>query len=896
MIKYILSFILTLIIGSSFAQQQIDSSSVRKVFKLAGKRTVGISNDATATSKDTTKLITEGASKKYADNLNFQPAGSYLKQGGNTFGQSIEWGTTDSFPIWLKINNHTVFYWETDGSFGLYNGGFSVDGNGNTTARSLSGVNLNSGMVKAYGNELVNASTWIDFVPPIRKGLIRFEQKTEAAGNGFGDQYYDSARQHGFFAGMNMLNWAMHYKINWDSGYNHPLLTVMDLDSLGNVEFSGNIKGDTLNSQALSGWNSLAKIDSATGNLIPATVHVDYLTPSDITGFKLANDSTNIVSGFVTLWRNGLNVKYSDSTIKYLTPTQAAGIYFPSSSISLSTGQIAFCSGTNTITGSSAFLFDGVTNYGSQLQINLADVVSSNNQFYGLNSYVIWNPLTYNSNNQVSGFQAHMTKTGTVQAAAVYGANVIMSNTGTGNVNSFTGVNVYFKNASTGTIANAYGVYVQNANSSASNTITNSYGIYILPQLVTGVTKGVGIYQTGTSDFNYFAGNILSKTTTDDGVNALQVNGTAYFGSTSTTNAATGNTYGYNMQVRNLLTGFSNTENKFSNFNSYTSVNSASYNTNQNTSSINSTLIKTGSTNEANLMGVSSWVYNNGTATVDIFDIYAGSYTSLAAGNITSVFYYHAYAPTVTFGTVGTITGFYINALKVTNVTNAYAIDQKGSSDINRFYGTFRTYNTVTQTYDNTSLTGSAINLNSSTVQHDNSGGTGTYNYTNYAASYQTFGTTTVNSYSAFSSNLLTLSSGTLTYFYGFSNNSLTVTNSALGTYYGFYQPDVTGVTTVYGYRSLVTSGTNKWGLYMSSANNYFGTGNQLIGSAINNGVDVLQVTGSVISTQYKLSSLNTAPSSSTATGTLGEIRVTSSYIYICSATNTWVRAALSTF
>lgn len=49
-------------------------------------------------------------------------------------------------------------------------------------------------------------------------------------------------------------------------------------------------------------------------------------------------------------------------------------------------------------------------------------------------------------------------------------------------------------------------------------------------------------------------------------------------------------------------------------------------------------------------------------------------------------------------------------------------------------------------------------------------------------------------------------------------------------------------------------------------------------------------------SVQYRLSRLNTAPASSTDTGTLGEIRITSTYIYICTATNTWVRSALTTF
>lgn len=53
---------------------------------------------------------------------------------------------------------------------------------------------------------------------------------------------------------------------------------------------------------------------------------------------------------------------------------------------------------------------------------------------------------------------------------------------------------------------------------------------------------------------------------------------------------------------------------------------------------------------------------------------------------------------------------------------------------------------------------------------------------------------------------------------------------------------------------------------------------------------------GNVKSEKYSISALNTAPSSSTDTGTLGEIRITAAYIYVCTATNTWVRTALATW
>ena len=48
------------------------------------------------------------------------------------------------------------------------------------------------------------------------------------------------------------------------------------------------------------------------------------------------------------------------------------------------------------------------------------------------------------------------------------------------------------------------------------------------------------------------------------------------------------------------------------------------------------------------------------------------------------------------------------------------------------------------------------------------------------------------------------------------------------------------------------------------------------------------------------LAALNTAPASASDTGTLGEIRWaldgSDAYVYLCTATDTWVRAPLVTF
>jgi hypothetical protein len=54
--------------------------------------------------------------------------------------------------------------------------------------------------------------------------------------------------------------------------------------------------------------------------------------------------------------------------------------------------------------------------------------------------------------------------------------------------------------------------------------------------------------------------------------------------------------------------------------------------------------------------------------------------------------------------------------------------------------------------------------------------------------------------------------------------------------------------------------------------------------------------TGRVVVNALQYSALSTAPASASATGTTGEVRIDANYVYVCTATNTWKRAALSTW
>ena len=53
---------------------------------------------------------------------------------------------------------------------------------------------------------------------------------------------------------------------------------------------------------------------------------------------------------------------------------------------------------------------------------------------------------------------------------------------------------------------------------------------------------------------------------------------------------------------------------------------------------------------------------------------------------------------------------------------------------------------------------------------------------------------------------------------------------------------------------------------------------------------------GGLTATEYAVSALNTAVTNANDTGTVGEIRFTADYIFVCVASNTWKRVALSSW
>lgn len=201
--------------------------------------------------------------------------------------------------------------------------------------------------------------------------------------------------------------------------------------------------------------------------------------------------------------------------------------------------------------------------------------------------------------------------------------------------------------------------------------------------------------------------------------------------------------------------------------------------------------------------------------------------------------------------TVTNLSGLYIESLKTGEITNAYGIYQAGANDVNYFAG---------------ALIGTSATFTGAAV-------------INGATSVGSLG---INAAASGTEKLLI--SGVNNY-----DNGIRITgNSSSGIGMVIANTEASG---------------REFDIYSSGSGNILGVGylgildataglNRLTISP----TGVVNITGALIGTQYNLSALNAAPLSASDTGTLGETRITATYIYVCTATNTWVRSALATW
>lgn len=127
--------------------------------------------------------------------------------------------------------------------------------------------------------------------------------------------------------------------------------------------------------------------------------------------------------------------------------------------------------------------------------------------------------------------------------------------------------------------------------------------------------------------------------------------------------------------------------------------------------------------------------------------------------------------------------------------------------------------------------------------------------------------------------------------------------NAIVEDYYGYTSNDNTtgSIQITDAYTSFASFGLKNANLVVNEYIGYYHTSAQVNLATENyfmkNDVDMpLDTVGSVVSKDYKIKALNTAPNSATDTGILGEIRYTSDAVYVCIATNTWKKSELLTF
>ena len=128
-------------------------------------------------------------------------------------------------------------------------------------------------------------------------------------------------------------------------------------------------------------------------------------------------------------------------------------------------------------------------------------------------------------------------------------------------------------------------------------------------------------------------------------------------------------------------------------------------------------------------------------------------------------------------------------------------------------------------------------------------------------------------------------------------SNTTGFQNTAIGRNAGYGTgtfPNTTGSNNTYvGFQTRGNASTNTNETVIGSTAIGNGSNSMTFG---NTSVTANYFSGFMRAASFRISALNTAPASATDTGTLGEIRWDANYMYVCTATNTWKRVAISTW
>lgn len=238
---------------------------------------------------------------------------------------------------------------------------------------------------------------------------------------------------------------------------------------------------------------------------------------------------------------------------------------------------------------------------------------------------------------------------------------------------------------STGVFTDAKCIDAGGAYLPSGGTIGTLTGVHIRAQKITGVTTGYGVYQAGTSDLNYFAGNFgIGTTVPTTAFHLVKVmtgtTGAEVSSQILVVNAPTGGTTAdyYGLSIENQSSGSQN----------YTSSGPG-------ICGLSVSPVHNGTGTLLNITGIQSIVRKTSTGAITNARCYiAGGQAENATGTLTNLIGYLALTPIAT-GAITTAYGVFVQAQKITGVTTGYAFYQDGTTDLNYFGGLTTFRNTV---------------------------------------------------------------------------------------------------------------------------------------------------------------------------------------------------------
>ncbi|HVX56860.1 MAG TPA: hypothetical protein VHA37_03950, partial [Candidatus Saccharimonadales bacterium] len=342
-------------------------------------------------------------------------------------------------------------------------------------------------------------------------------QIATCAGSGSGAAFVQGGNS---FNATGVLGTTDNYGLNIETDGN----TALALDTSGNGTLTGNL---TVSGTGTSTIGGKLKVNTSLGvgatALSSETLRVQLASG---TGATIAG-STCSNNGSVALYL--CNVDTSQITLAARAISSQTGNLFDLQNSS-GTNLVAVTAGGYLTVAPTASTATSGSVVGSTFNLTASPSSASSAFFYASESLDTYNGTAANTGSvtgainqaaQAAGSGVNVSLlNGSLNTAVLTGAGTVGSAIGTygqaniqaaatGSITNAIALRAQVNNNSTGgaSITNAYGLQVLSPVASATGTIGTDYGVYISPQAGTGVTTAYGLYQAGSSDLNYLAGN-----------------------------------------------------------------------------------------------------------------------------------------------------------------------------------------------------------------------------------------------------------------------------------------------------------------------------------------------------------------------------------------------------